>query len=239
MELLNYLKPEENVKVIYHYTNLDALIGGILNKEKGKEVCLRATHCQYLNDPSEITSGLNAFEDYFTAVNRLDFDRIMKSSFILSFSESVDSLPMWSMYGKNGKGLKLGFDVNSLKEKIWKCFYEKDLKSLREVLDKSNSKYKIPMILQTPLMIKNDAYSYEKELRMYFLLSLHDKKYKISNGLIVPYIEEFFSKEILKEIWIGPNQDIELSKKSLKMLLDEFGFEHVEIKESKVPYRAD
>jgi hypothetical protein len=49
------MKIESN-NLIYHYTSLDALFNGILvpNPQQHKEICLWATHSNYLNDKSEI-----------------------------------------------------------------------------------------------------------------------------------------------------------------------------------------
>lgn len=62
-------------------------------------------------------------------------------------------------------------------------------------------------------------------------------KYRLKNNLIVPYVELYLPKSALKEIWIGPTNDMELATKSLRTYLDHMGFNEVEIKQSKVPYR--
>lgn len=63
-------------------------------------------------------------------------------------------------------------------------------------------------------------------------------KYRIKNNHIVPYIEHHLPKETLSEIIIGPNNNMDLSEKSLRTYLDHLGYEHVKIKRSKVPYRG-
>lgn len=62
-------------------------------------------------------------------------------------------------------------------------------------------------------------------------------KYRLKNNLIVPYVELYLPKSALKEIWIGPTNDMERATKSLRIYLDHMGFNEVEIKQSKVPYR--
>ena len=49
-------------KLIYHYTNIEALINGIFNlntvdSEKENDICLWATNCEYLNDPIDSYLG--------------------------------------------------------------------------------------------------------------------------------------------------------------------------------------
>lgn len=57
------------------------------------------------------------------------------------------------------------------------------------------------------------------------------------NNLIIPYIEQYFPKSALKEIWIGPTNDMNRATYSLRKYLDHMGFNEVEIKQSQVPYR--
>lgn len=83
---------------------------------------------------------------------------------------------------------------------------------------------------------KHSAYEYEQEVRC-FLTSSQPIKYRLKNNLIVPYIELYLPKSALKEIWIGPTNDMEWATKSLRTYLDHMGFNEVEIKQSKIPYR--
>lgn len=115
---------------IYHYTTVDALLGILRGKEK---ICLWATDFRYLNDPSEFYVGIKFVNSYIHEVeqklgikekdsirekfiwqNVLEFKGF--SSMIISLSENIDSLPMWNMYGKNGKGLVLIFDRDNLEK---------------------------------------------------------------------------------------------------------------------------
>lgn len=63
-------------------------------------------------------------------------------------------------------------------------------------------------------------------------------KYRTKNNLIIPYIEHHFPKETLKEIIIGPTNQMDLSEQSIRTYLDHLGYEHVKIKRSEVPYRG-
>ena len=82
-------------------------------------------------------------------------------------------------------------------------------------------------------------HKYENEIRLLIQPDKDSKiKHRCQNNLIVPYIENFFPQKALKEIWIGPTNDRERTKKSLKAYLDYMGFSDVEIKQSEVPYRT-
>ena len=281
---------ELDAKILYHYTSVDALLGGIIVKNKpepGKEICLWATNCRYMNDPEELNTGIqfankifNSFSDKSMKGNRKQKEKeeqLKDRTYITSFSSAVDCLPMWGMYGQNGHGLALGFDTAILKTDLilFKCLYatEKNEKWLKEeisklmkapgdlgkllkeenilskILDNSLNMLLVYILLWT--LSKNPAYAYEEEIRCMLIVekeynqetkgsSVEKKefiKYRLKNNLIVPYVELYLPKTALKEIWIGPTNDMELATKSLRTYLDHMGFNEVEIKQSKVPYR--
>lgn len=88
------------------------------------------------------------------------------------------------------------------------------------------------------LYAKDPAYKYEDEVRLLIHSDENIKiKYRAQNNLIIPYIENYFPKEALKTIIIGPTNDMKRAVKSIKRYLESKGFNDVEIIESKVPYR--
>lgn len=108
--------------------------------------------------------------------------------------------------------------------------------------DKNQSEEVINTFLPFQLFMsyaKDPAYKYEDEVR---LLIHSDKdseiKYRVQNSLIVPYIENFFPKEALKTVLVGPTNDMRRTVKSIDRYLKSKGFNDVEIIESKVPYRG-
>lgn len=128
--ILRYI--ESDAKIVYHYTSIDALFGGIIVKDKpqpGKEICLWATNCRYMNDPEELNTGIRLAHEVLDIPSNDSVQTIReqakKSIHIISFSSAIDSLPMWGMYGKNGYGLALGFDTAVLKTTsgLLKCVY--------------------------------------------------------------------------------------------------------------------
>lgn len=265
--ILEYIQP--NAKILYHYTSIEALFGGIIVKDRpspNKEICLWASNCRYMNDPAELDTGVQLahevfdipFDDSVQGISEEAKDRIH----IISFSSTIDCLPMWGMYGKNGHGLALGFDTAALEATLQfaKCIYANEInkKRLKDEVLKWNELsedwrkhfkgedmfLKIfedsPNLLAIYILLwvlgKNPAYEYEKEVRCYFMQKNH-VKYRLKDNLIVPYVEVYLPKSALKEIWIGPTNDMDRATQSLRVYLDHMGFNNVEIKQSKVPYR--
>lgn len=253
-------------KILYHYTSVDALFGGIIVKNKpepGKEICLWATNCLYMNDPEELNSGIQLAHEVLDipakeSIQSLQ-ERVKDDVYIVSFSAAIDCLPMWGMYGKNGHGLALGFDTTALQTiySLYKSVYTNEANKelikneilriptdwwkqvkieniLSNTLESADSMFLLYLTLW--LSGKNPAYEYEKETRWIFI-KRDNIKYRLSDNLIIPYIEQYIPKSALKEIWIGPTNDMERATRSLRTYLDHMGFNDVEIKQSKVPYR--
>jgi len=129
------------MSLIYHYTSIDAL-HSILDKYRDSKckgfIELWASSIWLLNDPLEMLKApdivLNVLQKLEDSLNINDslkitkmhndidsinsrYKRLLKRDnnlFIISLSNNVDTLPMWSMYAKNGKGVCLCFDKNEL-----------------------------------------------------------------------------------------------------------------------------
>ena len=94
---------------------------------------------------------------------------------------------------------------------------------------------------------KNEKFSHEKEYR--FVISIDEDKlsdcltddlkfdYRISNGIVVPYLKLAFDKKALKQIYLSPNTEVEISKESILGLCKKCGYDKVSINASKVPIR--
>jgi len=272
----------DDLQVIYQYTNIEALFNGIIVKEptKNEEICLWASDYRYVNAPSEMSIAQKyvneIFDEYFIEEknNEIAINLISDTDyFITSFSTTIDSLPMWNMYGKNGSGIALGFNkdiVHNDNNPLYKCVYLD--KKIREKIKSFCENYKgkkitkedfhkgfcliilaslfaffkgkvkaldeIIALFQFVISTKDPAYKYENEIRLLIKSNKDSKiKYRCQNNLIIPYIENFFPKNALKEIWVGPTNDMERTIKSLRTYLDYMGFSDVEIIKSEVPYR--
>ena len=65
-----------------------------------------------MNDKDECRFGLKIISSLKTKFPALDFSLLNQpaSTAFISFSQTLDSLPMWNMYGRNGSGVMLGFN---------------------------------------------------------------------------------------------------------------------------------
>jgi hypothetical protein len=235
-----------NVKTIYHYTTVEALVNGIIREdaEKGKEICFRATHINYLNDYEEFSVASLAFATKLSTSLRTETlegwkKEIQKSwgdIFVLSFSRDKDSLPMWNTYANRGTGIALGIQKpqsTSETSVVLQCMYDKLPKDINNFPPTTFHLYH----LYLPLLIKNRHYRYEKEVR--YVGNFKDSKIKFRerNGIVIPYKEVYFPKEQLESVMIAPSLEQTLATDAIRKFLDNRGFEHVRIKTSTIPYR--
>ena len=129
--------------LLYHYTTVDALIGMTANmSESNRDLTMWATDIICMNDPKERKIGVDLINSHLEEIeNALNIPNECRATllsnndenfkkalingitgieqfnyniYVTSFSQSEDSLPMWSMYGKNGNGISLGFDFESI-----------------------------------------------------------------------------------------------------------------------------
>lgn len=130
----------------WHYTCMDSFLK-ILNGIEGDNFIFQASSLFSMNDTSEFMYGSKKVMEILPQIeNELDVEgdfklsclygdcndypgnylienqiNLMNSSFqhpfVVSYSKAMDSLPQWGMYGDNGYGISLGFDV--------RCYYIK------------------------------------------------------------------------------------------------------------------
>ena len=242
-------------KLVFQYTTWSALFNGIIrsNEEDDKKVHVFSTNCQYLNDPKEVETGEQyvdiALNGFFGNNGECDDLRHRNAIFMTSFSENENSLPMWNMYGKNGNGVSIGFDLELLRSHsggtIKRCLYDTPLN--RTLFQNTLSKERSSEVensgekFQQYLMIlmdfaKKGCYEYEKEIRLTRQV-MEVPEYRLSENFIVPYVDNVYPKDIIKKIIIGPCNDFERSTKSLQGWLHKIGMDHVQVTYSMLPYR--
>jgi hypothetical protein len=188
--------------------------------------------------------------------------------YLFALSEHPDNLSMWRAYGINGTGVSIGLDKKMLFDYenensntlFSPCYYDLDENISRLSTFWSSIYDKMPLyinegkiegktardfqdflkIIRHCFSIKSSAYIDEKEWRLCSLRTPKDVKYRIRSGLLIPYIEHYFRKDIIKSIVIGPCSDAQLSERSIKLALMTFGYntENVLITISQVPYRG-
>ncbi|MCU4163929.1 DUF2971 domain-containing protein [Carboxylicivirga caseinilyticus] len=264
--------------ILYHYTSVDTFLK--IFKEGTKNICLRATHAAYFNDPYEGKYTVELLEESFRkyeednnikerkqGMNQLVINFIhsaLGEPYLLSFSEHPDSLTMWRAYGDNGNGIAIGFDkyvIGSNPEEkpnvnLIDCLYdESKIKAILQThWDKVYNNYKInegktsyhgspifPIYNKFYFGFKRKEYAIEAEWRLcQNVHSTQTKKHRVSNGLIIPYVEHIFPQEAIKKIVLGPCLDPEKSKKSVADFAKYKGLhlnEETDIIISKVSYR--
>lgn len=277
----------DGLEHVYHYTTIEALLNGIIVKnplQSGQDICLWGTDATYLNDMTELKIG-GAFLKEILSKHFLKFEDEteedaehddLPQSFVTSFSLQRDFLPMWSMYGKNGTGISLCFDVKYLQNEdkceLRKCIYltnelrdkfETDLEGFEPIFV-STEKFCFFLVilfilslfgdggkalessvtfmnpfLELAIVLKHEAYLYENEYRLIKSEPNSDNvKFRFWKNLAIPYIEQYFPKEALREIIVGPNTDMNRTIRSIKTFLRSTGFEHVVVSPSSVPYRG-
>ncbi len=243
-----------DAEYLYHYTSIEALINGIVvkNPNVGEEICLRATHNRYMNDPTEFEKGITLLNNLLSISNQLygiDVNEAenalnsYKSDFyFVCFSEESDNLPMWNMYGSNGHGVALKFEKFQQEQSndwIIKCDYLiNNVKSRFEELNKISLDVALTYLVLMPFILKNPAYSYENETRVVGSFKDVETHYRYRDGMAIPYKNVFIEKSLLKSIVIGPALNQEEVANSLRKFLDDNNLKHVEIEFSEIPYRS-
>lgn len=254
-QVMEHFGPKPTVDSWYHYTSLDAIINGIIvrNPEPQKEICLWATHSQYMNDPLEFSMGVSLIDSMYKILeinNNTDLQQkwssvkeFYKSCFLTCFSENADSLPMWIMYGNNGQGVALEFEKGIPEvdnEYILKCEYNSDniTPNIKDLLSKGNECVATYIAL-LPFILKHSAYNYENEIRYVSSFPNIPTYFRSKNGKVIPYKKVYLEKGLLKSVTIGPSANLEQVEQSLRLFLNERGFKNIPIKKSIIPYRCN
>ena len=219
-------------------------------KFEGKESLIR------LRDGSEVRCPATEHPLYKRRKEMVELNayKDRQKRFSVSFSKVSDSLPMWNYYGHDGNGLSIGFDAHHIVNQgydLVECIYDKEsIESLADYI--YDSCYYItdplPPTIDLSIIAKDSHFKYEEEcripLRQHFgqccvtkRNQFHPIKYDIKRGVISPYVEVFVPIEAIREIWIGPTNDISLAKDSLRCWLNSIGMSWVNIVNSSAPLK--
>ncbi len=182
---------------------------------------------------------------------------------VASFTSLRDSLSQWRSYGMNAKGIAIGWNTYKLKdfcteqnlafgscvyadkfEHVFKKFIERIMPYVDQVEDINNldnvktfNKIILVYFIAITCFIKHAGFSEEKEIRI--VTGNVKTKNRLLNKLYLPCYELNFEEklsELITEIWIGPAANQELVKRSIELLLEEFGIK-LNPNISKIPYR--
>lgn len=120
--------------LVYHYTSLEVLLKLLDNNKDGK-IFFHASYILYMNDPEEFKYGMNKiinllpqYENKYLVENKDRLSHVWNNDelrtahfkmlkenfrlpFVICFCNNRDYLPQWGMYGNQGKGVSLGFDL--------------------------------------------------------------------------------------------------------------------------------
>lgn len=178
----------------------------------------------------------------------------LQNTFSVSFSKESDLLPMWNYYGHDGNGLSIGFDAHHIVNQgydLVECIYDKKtIETLARCIYDSCYCFSEPQPLTIALsaISKDSHFEYEKECRIPLREhyghccitkrnQFHPIKYDIKRGVISPYVEVFLPLDAIREIWIGPTNDINLAEDSLRGWLHSIGMNWVRIIKSSAPLK--
>ena len=252
--------------MIYHYCNLDALIAIMKNKviwasnyrylNDAKEINIAV---EKIDDNIDlIKKGIESFNGYQSVIRCLKSSMVSYDYYITSFSQEPDVLSQWRAYAQNGRGASIGFDEKVLIKldlKIHEAIYGDTL--IDSVIElgkgyltkrKESASIKIDQLesefAELIGSFKGEAFKEEREKR---LIIMHKKGTKTDNihfrksgNFVVPFLEVSFdslSNEIIREIWIGPSQKDEDTKRSVQFLLNYLGYSQILLKTSLASFR--
>ena len=166
----------EPTREIIHYTSIDSLFN-ILHTSK-----LRLYDLNYSNDPQEYSNtlkrcGINLSENKIEEIK----SSIFTSSFCKYLSKSDESLNMWRLYGYNGNGVGLVFEVKNEKDD-WNEYLLKNviyqdvnadllIQQLYKLIDEYSQKVlqlqDTPMVIELIVSFFKDAiWHFENEIRL-------------------------------------------------------------------------
>lgn len=236
---------------LYHYTSVETLYK-ILHNTEEEFIKLRANYYKKMNDEVECHYFANTVKEILSELNNdcIKTDESKQNvvePYIISFSKLEDSLPMWSMYGDDGKGVAIGFSHESISEavanyqkhrnsiitkqcfcKLYDCkYWNKD-----DILNEYVKKYKfnkecekecsvnINDIHSISYLVKHPSFFYEQELRVVFLCNNNKPN----------YIELYVPQRAINDIVCGPCVDEDFVKSVIPKKLQSL------VRRSGVPY---
>lgn len=199
--LFNNLLYDERLNKFYHYTSIENLYH-ILNTNK-----IHLNSLIGLNDKSEVNLVNNYMGKAYVNPNHPITIAYHNTHFIFCFSENKDQLNQWRLYGDDGKGVMLEFEIDHhmfpyRNMKISRITYDLKLFDFikewltycKDELDVSFGFYQIDY---WKFFYKNEDYKDENELRLLIKNTLNEdnpvfikEEFKLNRyGIIVPYIE--------------------------------------------------
>jgi len=211
-------KPISDYDTIYHYTDLNGLIG-ILESQT-----LFSTHINFLNDRKEFQYGLDLIESVLIESNNAVHKKMLAElnkkvenlknleKYVTCFSRNGDLLSQWRSYGNQGKGVAIGFNPIEITE------------SFQEILHSSNILYDEKDQKEIIREIIKISIEYFNENKIFYDWEGCDYNFMISKAIIeflecmvIGWKHPSFSEE--KEFRLEYDVDYLSNKKSNKEIL--------------------
>jgi hypothetical protein len=239
-----------------HYTTFDGL-QGILGSS-----ALRATFSQCLNDGSEWKFGKSVVDKYAIPKGTEEALEVPpstrlpppKSMFVTCFCEEPNLLSMWRSYTSQGGGYCLVFDgapldrlqrdrlgVGEFAARLVKVHYgETPSTEMKDLLDSGGHLFASWLIEN---MFKHEGFQEEKEWRIIVpdppasLMSFHSGHATIKASVQVRN-QNGDNKLPLRKVIYGPTlRDDAALVETLRWMLEKYGYGHVAVENSPIPYR--
>lgn len=124
---------------------------------------------------------------------------------VACFSETNDSILMWSHYANNHSGFCIEYDFNSweLKEWLAPVHYIKERHKLQAGdIDEKMDLSDLGKVIRSEALYKADVWNYEKEWRIIFAWSKEGKPTKYQNPKFVYELKDFITG-----VYLGANVD--------------------------------
>lgn len=162
-----------------------------------------------------------------TKVEEIISNSWLGNAFAISFAEGKDSVPMWGLYGKGGRGACLEFNVSKLRSyftstdrsaisyyQFRPCTYQSDIKKPEAKPWDDSSQHSIPTDLLSRVVdkafCKSTDFSYEKEWRITlwrktWMATKDDEKscFKVGKRGLCNYTIVRIPKDCLEHIYLG------------------------------------
>lgn len=140
-----------------------------LRKEFLSNRYLRITYRTELNDPYDYHPFRSDIEEHKERYNALTngsyvpsdrhlIDNHLNGIGVISFTEAIDNITMWSHYADEHRGIAIGFNP--------KHSFFNDLQRVRYTRQRPSLRKEFPNIMGTELFFKSDEWAYEKEWRL-------------------------------------------------------------------------
>jgi hypothetical protein len=220
-------------KVLYHYTSFETLLN-ILKSGK-----IKFSGVAGFNDANELRSKSTIIGSGLKHPYNKTRMNIINNRYAFCLSKREDDLNQWRLYGDDGKGICLGFKIETKKLNTKKFYageiiYGDTIKLfINEIINYISKKWDYTLNIDHSskwgYFIKGQEWEDEREVRLLLITTKGDPNYDInswssnSHGILYPsiFVELDHSGLNLSSITLGPKCPVpELNKAQISILLN-------------------